>query len=78
MQIEVEYIPLDNLQYIMNSDFSNMYVNEIEKLYPLQFENIYKKKIWGTNDLKLFDANAKEINFYDFATKSPGKPSVFV
>lgn len=33
MQIEVEYIPLDNLQYIMNSDFSNMYVNEIEKLY---------------------------------------------
>lgn len=37
--------------------------NEIEKLYPLQFENIYKKKIWGTNDLKLFDANAKEINF---------------
>ena len=33
MQIAVEYIPLDNLQYIMNSDFSNMYVNEIEKLY---------------------------------------------
>lgn len=33
MQIEVEYIPLDNLQYIMNSDYSNMYVNQIEKLY---------------------------------------------
>lgn len=33
MELDVTNIPLDNLQYIMNSDLSNMYVDEIEKLY---------------------------------------------
>lgn len=72
MELDVSYIPLDNLQYIMNSDFSNMYVNEIEKLYTeitTKFE--YFKNV-SLSNLYMFEyLNNKYLIIYE-----QGKPYV--
>lgn len=72
MKLEINYIPLDNLKYIMNSDFSNMYTNEIEKLYTHIISSYEMFKDILLENMYIFDYNN---NKYVILYKN-GKPYV--
>lgn len=60
MNAKPAFIPLDNFQYLLNSDYSNMYVGFLEKIYTalrFKFEEFRNLKL---NDLYMFEYNTKK------------------
>lgn len=60
MHVEPDFVPIDNLNYLLHSDYSNMYVGPIEKIYTNLKETFSEFKNIDLNDLYLFDYNQKK------------------
>lgn len=64
---ELNYIPLDNLKYLMNSTSSNMYIGNIEALYTSLKNNFEQLKNINLDTIFTFEYDAKKylLCFYD-------------
>ena len=52
---ELNYIPLDNLKYIMNSNYSGTYIGNIEKLYTSLKDNFEELKNIPIDNIYVFE-----------------------
>lgn len=52
---ELNYIPLDNLKYIMNSNYSGTYIGNIEKLYTSLKDNFEQLKNVPIDNISVFE-----------------------
>ena len=67
-------LPVDNLRYLLNSDYSNMYVDKIEKVVTSLREAFPEFKQSSLDNMFFFNANNKEFLLID----NNKKLSVFV
>jgi len=58
--LSAEYMHLDNLQYLISSDFSNIYVNDIEKLYTKITTDYDIFKTVSLENMYIFKYNKKD------------------
>lgn len=57
--LSTKYLPLDNLKYVINSDFSNTYVDDVEKLYTQVRNEFAIFKNVALENMYLFKYNSK-------------------
>lgn len=65
---EPSFIPLDNFQYLLNSDYSNMYVGFLEKIYTALRFKYEEFKNLRLNDIYIFEYENKKyliVNYND-------------
>ena len=67
-------VPCDNLKYLLNSDYSNMYVDKIEKVVSSLKESFPEFKHFSLDNMYFFSSNNKEYLIVD----SNKKISVFM
>lgn len=60
MRVEPDFVPIDNLSYLLHSDYSNIYVGPIERIYTNLKETFNEFKNINLNDLYLFEYNQKK------------------
>lgn len=62
---ELNYIPLDNLKYIMNSNYSGTYIGNVEKLYTSLKDNFEQLRNIPIDNISVFEyENAKYLVAY--------------
>jgi len=62
---ELNYIPLDNLKYIMNSNYSGTYIGNVERLYSCLKDNFEELKHVPIDNISVFEyENLKYIVAY--------------
>lgn len=57
---ELNYIPLDNLKYMMNSNYSNVYVENIEKLYTSLKNDFEELKNIPLDNISVFEYDSQK------------------
>ncbi|MBQ8044422.1 MAG: hypothetical protein IJ272_09835 [Clostridia bacterium] len=57
---ELNYIPLDNLKYVMNSNYSNAYIGNIEKLYTSLKNNFEELKNVPLDNISVFEYESQK------------------
>lgn len=57
---KLNYIPLDNLKYIMNSSYSNTYIENVEKLYTALKSNFEQLKTIPLDNISVFEYESKK------------------
>lgn len=60
MRVEPDFVPIDNLSYLLHSDYSNMYVGPIEKIYSNLKDAFEEYKDVDLKDIYLFEYNQKK------------------
>lgn len=60
MRIEPDFVPIDNLSYLLHSDYSNMYVGPIEKIYSNLKDAFDEYKNVELKDIYIFEYNQKK------------------
>ena len=60
MNTEPSFIPLDNFAYLLNSDYSNMYVGFLEKIYTALRFKFNEFKSLKLTELYMFEYNSKK------------------
>lgn len=62
---ELNYIPLDNLKYVMNSNYSGTYIGNVEKLYTSLKDNFEELKNIPIDNISIFEyENSKYLVAY--------------
>lgn len=60
MRVEPDFVPIDNLSYLLHSDYSNMYVGPIEKIYSNLKDAFEEYKDVDLKDIYIFEYNQKK------------------
>lgn len=66
---ELNYIPLDNLKYIMNSNYSGTYIGNVEKLYTSLKNNFEELKNIPIDNISTFEYEAQKYLVAHYASK---------
>ena len=63
---ELNYIPLDNLKYIMNTSYSNTYISNVEALYTALKDNFEELRHIPLDNIFVFEYESKKyiVAFY--------------